>query len=48
MDAAVLAIWVLRLIFLALLYAFLWMVVKALVRDLRAAAREPTMMASGF
>jgi hypothetical protein len=43
MDAAVLAIWVLRLLFLALLYAFLWMVVKALVRDLRAAAREPTM-----
>jgi hypothetical protein len=42
-DAAVLAIWVLRLLFLALLYAFLWMVVKALVRDLRAAAREPTM-----
>ena len=42
MDAAVLAIWVLRLIFLAMLYAFLWMVVRALVRDLRAAAREPT------
>jgi hypothetical protein len=42
-DAAVLAIWVLRLLFLALLYAFLWMVVKALVRDLRAAAREPSM-----
>lgn len=42
MDAAVLAIWVLRLLFLALLYAFLWMVVKALLRDLRAAAREPT------
>ena len=43
MDAAVLAIWVLRLIFLALLYVFLWMVVRALVRDLRSAAREPTM-----
>jgi len=43
MDAAVIAIWVLRLIFLALLYAFLWMVVRALVRDLRAAAREPTL-----
>jgi pSer/pThr/pTyr-binding forkhead associated (FHA) protein len=42
MDAAVLAIWVLRLLFLALLYAFLYMVVKALLRDLRAAAREPT------
>ena len=42
MDAAVVSIWVLRLIFLAMLYAFLWMVVRALVRDLRAAAREPT------
>jgi hypothetical protein len=42
-DAAVLAIWVLRLLFLALLYAFLWLVVKALVRDLRAAAREPSV-----
>jgi hypothetical protein len=42
MDAAVLAIWVLRLIFLAMLYAFLWLVVRALIRDLRAAAREPT------
>jgi hypothetical protein len=41
-DAAVISIWVLRLIFLAMLYAFLWMVVRALVRDLRAAAREPT------
>lgn len=43
MDAAVVAIWVLRLLFLALLYAFLWFVVRALVRDLRSAAREPTM-----
>ena len=43
MDAAVLAIWVLRLIFLAMLYGFLWMVVRALVRDLRSAAREPTI-----
>ena len=42
MDAAVLAIWVLRLLFLALLYAFLWMVVRTLLRDLRSAAREPT------
>lgn len=41
MDAAVLAIWVLRLLFLAMLYAFLWIVVRALLRDLRAAAREP-------
>jgi hypothetical protein len=42
MDAAVLAIWVLRLMFLAVLYAFLWMVVRTLLRDLRSAAREPT------
>ena len=41
MDAALLAIWVLRLIFLAILYVFLYLVVRALVRDLRAAAREP-------
>jgi hypothetical protein len=41
MDAAVLAIWVLRLLFLAALYFFLWMVVRALIRDLRSAAREP-------
>ena len=43
MDAAVLAIWVLRLLFLGVLYAFLWMVARALLRDLRAAAREPTV-----
>jgi FHA domain-containing protein len=42
MDAAVIAIWVLRLLFLAVLYVFLWLVVRALLRDLRAAAREPT------
>ena len=41
MDAAVLAIWVLRLLFLGALYAFLWMVVRALIRDLRSASREP-------
>jgi hypothetical protein len=41
MDGAVLAVWVLRLLFLAGLYAFLWAVVRVLLRDLRAAAREP-------
>jgi pSer/pThr/pTyr-binding forkhead associated (FHA) protein len=41
MDPAVLAIWLLRLLFLAGLYVFLWLVVRALLRDLRAAAREP-------
>ena len=41
MDAAVLAIWMLRLLFLGGLYLFLWSVVRVLLRDLRAAAREP-------
>jgi hypothetical protein len=41
LDAAVLAIWVLRLLFLAALYFLLCMVVRALIRDLRSAAREP-------
>jgi len=41
MDGVVLSIWILRLLFLALLYAFLWMVVRTLLRDLRAASREP-------
>lgn len=36
-----LALWLLRLTFLALLYLFLYTVVRALLRDLRAAAREP-------
>jgi hypothetical protein len=42
MDPALLAIWVLRLLFLGLLYAFLWSVVRVLLRDLRVAAREPS------
>ncbi len=41
MDGFVLALWVLRLGFLALLYAFLFLVARVLVRDLRAAARVP-------
>jgi hypothetical protein len=41
MDPTVLAIWVVRLAFLSLLYVFLWSVVRVLLRDLRAAAREP-------
>ena len=41
MDGTVIAIWVLRLLFLAGIYAFLWAVVRVLLRDLRAAAREP-------
>ena len=41
MDPALLTVWLLRLLFLGLLYAFLWAVVRVLLRDLRAAAREP-------
>ena len=41
MDPTVATIWLLRLLFLALLYAFLFGVVKVLLRDLRTAAREP-------
>jgi pSer/pThr/pTyr-binding forkhead associated (FHA) protein len=41
MDPALLAIWVLRLLFLGLLYLFLAAVVRVLLRDLRAATSEP-------
>ncbi|HEU0236327.1 MAG TPA: FHA domain-containing protein [Candidatus Limnocylindrales bacterium] len=41
MDFFVLALWLVRLAFLAVLYLFLYTVVRALLRDLRAAAREP-------
>ena len=41
MDGAVLTLWILRLAFLALIYLFLTAVVRVLVRDLRAASREP-------
>jgi len=40
-DAFAASLWLLRLLFLALLYLFLFAVVRILVRDLRAAAREP-------
>lgn len=40
MDASLLVIWAIRLLFLALLYLFLARVVRALVRDLRSATRE--------
>lgn len=42
MDGIVVTLWLLRLGFLALLYLFLFAVVRILVRDLRAAAREST------
>jgi hypothetical protein len=41
MDPALVAIWVLRLLFLGMLYVFLGGVVRVLLRDLRAAARAP-------
>jgi hypothetical protein len=40
-DAVAASLWLLRLLFLALLYLFLFAVVRILVRDLRAASREP-------
>lgn len=39
MDGFVISIWVLRLLFLALLYVFLFAVVRVLLRDLRGAVR---------
>ena len=41
MDGFVLALWILRLLFLALLYVFLFVVARVLVRDLRSASRGP-------
>lgn len=41
MDGTVIAIWLLRLLFLGGLYLFLWAVVRVLLRDLRTAALEP-------
>ena len=41
MDPFLLTVWVVRLSFLALLYFFLYRIARALVADLRAAAREP-------
>ena len=41
MDAFLIAIWIVRVAFLGLLYVFLLFVVRALLRDLRAASREP-------
>ncbi|HEY4752930.1 MAG TPA: FHA domain-containing protein [Candidatus Limnocylindrales bacterium] len=42
MDGFVLALWMLRLLFLGLLYVFLFAVARVLVRDLRAASRGPS------
>jgi hypothetical protein len=40
-DGFVLTLWLVRLLFLLLLYAFLFMVVRVLLRDLRTASRGP-------
>lgn len=42
MDGFVLTLWLLRLMFLALLYVFLFAVVRVLLRDLRVASRGST------
>ena len=42
MDGFQLALWAVRLLFLGLLYLFLARIIRALLRDLRAAAREPS------
>ena len=41
MDPFLLVVWAVRLLFLGLIYLFLARVIAALLRDLRAAAREP-------
>ena len=41
MDGFLVTLWAIRLIFLAFLYLFLFAVARTLLRDLRAAAREP-------
>jgi hypothetical protein len=40
-DGFVLTLWILRVMFLALLYLFLFAVARVLLRDLRAASRGP-------
>jgi hypothetical protein len=41
MDPFLLTVWIVRLLFLGLLYLFLFRIARARVGDLRAAAREP-------
>jgi pSer/pThr/pTyr-binding forkhead associated (FHA) protein len=43
MDGFTVTIWVVRILFLILLYLFLFGIARALLRDLRAASREPTV-----
>jgi len=41
-DPLILSLWLIRLAFLALLYLFLFSVVRVLLRDIRQASREPS------
>ena len=43
MDGFTVTIWIVRILFLLLLYLFLFVIARSLLRDLRAAAREPTV-----
>jgi pSer/pThr/pTyr-binding forkhead associated (FHA) protein len=42
MDGFLVTVWVVRLLFLLLLYVFLFGIARMLLRDLTAASREPT------
>ena len=41
MDGLLVVVWVIRILFLALIYIFLYRIIRTLLRDLRSAAREP-------
>jgi hypothetical protein len=41
MDGFVITLWIVRILFLVLVYAFLYLVVRVVLRDLRAASRGP-------
>ena len=41
MDGFVLTLWLIRILFLFLLYGFLFAVARVLMRDLRAASKGP-------
>jgi pSer/pThr/pTyr-binding forkhead associated (FHA) protein len=47
-DGFLLAVWLVRIVFLILVYGVLFSVVRALTRDLRAAAREPATTLGRF
>ena len=41
MDGLLVVVWVIRILFLVLIYVFLCRIIRTLLRDLRSAAREP-------